>query len=176
MHFGVLFSFFFFFVACIILLKALMCFLKNRKLQQENNIPKGTIFYSDLNNCGKPLFSKKYNITGKPDCIVKTRHHLIPVEFKLGIHQRPLYAHSLQLAAYCHLIEETYHRFVPYGMLIYQNQRFTIPFDPKLRYELDQVLQKIRTSETTGDLHRNHHDITRCKNCSLRIYCSEKLI
>ena len=61
------------------------------------------------------LYSKKYNIAGKPDFIIKKNNTYIPVEFKTGNNNKPHKNHINQLIAYCHLIEENYCNFNMYG-------------------------------------------------------------
>ena len=65
----------------------------------------------------------------------------IPIEVKTGGYTEPQESHILQLAAYCHLLEENYNKFVPYGILIYSDiSKFKIPFDPKTRFELESKI------------------------------------
>ena len=114
-----------------------------RKTKDKYKIQKGEIAYNDLSRPAKPLFSRKYRIAGKPDYIIKRNNHHIPVEFKSGSHSHPLKNHVLQLAAYCQLIEENYNDFVSFGVLVYnQDNDFKIPFNPKIRFELEETIKK----------------------------------
>ena len=126
----------------------------------------------------KPFFSSRYRITGKPDYIVKKNKHYIPVEVKTGWHNKPQKNHTFQLATYCQLLEDEYGGLVPYGMLIYSDtsQQYMIPFDPKLRFELESSMKRMRRDLKTGNISRNHQDPHRCKNCSMGIYCKMKII
>ena len=147
-----------------------------KKTKRQHNIQQGKIEYSDLNKPAKPFFSKKYRITGKPDYVVKQNQYVLPVELKTGNHSKPRASHVLQLAAYCQLIEDNYHNFVPYGVLVYNNQDvFKIPFDPKLRFDLENTLTKMRNYAKAGNLTRSHDDINRCKSCSMRQHCTIKI-
>jgi len=148
-----------------------------RILKDKYNIQEGIITYSDLNKPARPFFSNRYSISGKPDYIVKKNNKFIPVEIKTGSHIKPQTNHIIQLACYCHLVEEHYKTFVPYGILVYENgYKFKIPFDPKLRYEFEQNLKKIRKAINTGKIVRNHNNKNKCKNCSMKNYCKNKLI
>jgi CRISPR/Cas system-associated exonuclease Cas4 (RecB family) len=99
------------------------------------------------------------------------------VELKTGNHFVPQKNHVFQLAAYCHLLEENYEVFVPYGVLVYNNQKqYRIPFDPKIRFELENTIKKMRYSLKNYKFFRNHNDINRCLNCSMKKYCSIKII
>ena len=139
-------------------------------------IQQGNIAYSDLNKPAKPFFSKRYRITGKPDYIIQKDNCFIPVEIKTGRQYSPQKNHVFQLAAYCHLLEENYGCFVPYGILVYgSNKQYKIPFDPKIRYELESVIKKMRILLKNKNFVRNHNDSNKCINCSMRVYCKNKL-
>jgi CRISPR-associated exonuclease Cas4 len=147
-----------------------------KKTKTKNRIQEGKIAYSDLSIPANPFFSKKYRITGKPDYVVKQNKYFIPVELKTGTHNKPLKNHVYQIAAYCQLLEENYRGFVPYGILVYNNKdQFKIPFDPKTRFELESTIKKMRYTIKTGKITINHSDFRRCKACSMRKYCNNKI-
>jgi len=147
-----------------------------KELKLQHNIQDGKITYSDLNRPAKPFFSKRYRITGKPDYIVKKNNRYIPVEIKTSTHNEPQNNNILQLASYCHLIEENYGSFVPYGILVYNNvYQYKIPFDPKIRFELENTIKNMRHTIKTGRITRNHNEYVRCKSCSMHIYCDVKM-
>jgi CRISPR-associated exonuclease Cas4 len=107
---------------------------------------------------------------------MKKNNGYIPVEVKAGEYTMPQKNHVLQLAAYCQLIEEHFRGFVPYGMLVYNNQDYTVQFDPRLRFELESVMKQMRTALKNKNIPLNHNDAHRCAACSLRHCCAEKLI
>lgn len=148
-----------------------------KRLKIKHKIQAGEITYSDLNTPAKPLFSKRYRISGKPDYIVKRNGHYFPVEIKTGDHYEPKKNHIFQLAAYCQILEENYGSFIPYGILVYSDtsQQFKIPFNPKMRFELESTVNKMRKSLKTSKIKRNHNDSKRCKSCSMRTYCDKKI-
>ena len=150
---------------------------KVRLIKEKYKIQKGKIIYSDLNKPGKPFFSNRYKIVGKPDYIVKKNNKYIPVEIKTGFNINPQKNHIFQLASYCQLLEENYGLFVPYGILIYNNlYKYKIPFDPKMRYEFKENLKEMRKMIKKGKIQMNHNNPNKCRNCSMRMYCSEKLL
>jgi CRISPR-associated exonuclease Cas4 len=150
--------------------------INTHKLKNKYKIQNGKIVYSDLEKPGKPFFSKRYRITGKPDYIVMRNKRYIPVELKTGSHNKPQKNHIFQLAGYCHLLEENYGGFVPYGIIVYsEGNSYKISFDPKIRFEFESTLLKMRHILKTGNITRNHNDFHKCKNCSMRIYCQNKL-
>jgi len=128
-----------------------------------------------LNVPAKPLFSKRFRISGKPDYVIKKNNHYIPIELKSGSYNQPPKNHSLQLAAYCQLLEDTSAVFVPYGIIVYNDSEFKIPFDPSIRFELESVIKKIRYSIKSGNVVLNHNDPGKCRNCSMKSYCKDKL-
>ena len=151
---------------------------KTKRLKIDNKIQEGEITYSDLNTPEKPLFSKRYRISGKPDYIVYKNDSYFPVEIKTGYHFTPKKNHIFQLATYCQILEDYYNIFIPHGFLIYSDtsKKFKIPFDPKTRFELESTIRKMRNSLKTGKIIRDHNDSQRCKNCSMREYCDKKII
>lgn len=167
---------FFVFCAVTLLLRSKRINTTMKTTKQMYRIPEGTITYSDLTTPAKPLFSKRYRLAGKPDYVVKNDDTYIPVEVKSGSYSHPKKNHILQLAAYCYLVEETYQTFVPYGILVYKNNEFKIPFNPPLRFELETVLQTMRNSLHKETITMNHNDPGRCRYCSMRMNCTVKLI
>ena len=147
-----------------------------KNIQEKYHLSTGRITYSDLNNLGRPLYSQKYQLAGKPDYIIKEKEHHIPVEYKSSYTNHPKPYHIMQLAAYCQLLEDHFNIFVPYGILIYENNRFTIPNTPKLRFELAKTIKKMRDSIKKQTIHRTHNNVSQCRHCSMKNYCTEKLI
>lgn len=148
---------------------------KVKKLRKNNNIQPGEITYSDLSIPAKSFFSKKYILAGKPDYVLKRGEKYIPVEVKTGDHTAPQDNHIFQLAAYCHLIEENYGVFVPYGLVTYEDSCYRIEFGPKLRYQLQITIEEMRGFLKSKNKRRNHNDVKRCKSCSLRSYCDKRI-
>lgn len=146
-------------------------------VKQKYSIQNGKIKYIDLNKPGETLFSSKYRLAGKPDYIVKQKNYLIPVEVKTGLHFQSERNHVMQLASYCQLVEENYHSFTPYGILVYYDtgKQFKIPFNPKLRFELEDTLKKMQEVLKKRRVARNHNSPEKCNTCSMRKYCTEKL-
>jgi CRISPR-associated exonuclease Cas4 len=145
------------------------------KAKKQYGIPEGSILYSDLNVPAEPLFSRRVRLTGKPDYIIRKENQYVPIEVKTGNGPHPHQSQVLQLAAYCQILEDTTGVFVPEGILVYNNVPYTIRFDPKLRFELETVMKTMRASLRKGVVQRNHHEPGRCRNCSMRQYCTNTL-
>ena len=121
------------------------------------------------------MFSRKYLLAGKPDYIVKDKTGFFPVEYKSSCHNNPQLNHILQLAAYCHLVEENYNCFVSKGVLVYNNDiSFVIPFNPEVRFNLEKTLKEMRSQLKSGSIDLNHDDSHKCTNCSFSNKCKFK--
>jgi len=162
----------------LILIQISKTIKKNVKdIKKRHKIQTGKITYSDLNKPAKPFFSRRYKIAGKPDYIIKKNNTYIPVELKNSRQNQPQKNHIYQLAAYCQLLEENYGDFVPYGVLVYNNtHQYKIPFDPKIRFDLETTLKKMRGLLNNKKVKRNHNEPNKCINCSMKNYCYDKLI
>ena len=160
-----------------------------RSIRRRHGIPKGKVIYSDLDRPGVSLFSKKYGIVGKPDYIVKDRASKanIPVEIKSGQAKNPYRNHVLQLAAYCLLVEETFNKPVPYGIIVYvDGKQHKIHFDKTLRSDLLRTIAEMRRHlkdefpKYKSSKHpllnyrlnkRGNDHYKRCRFCSLQAEC-----
>ncbi|MBD3408119.1 MAG: CRISPR-associated protein Cas4 [Candidatus Lokiarchaeota archaeon] len=149
---------------------------KNHHIKRSYHIPDGKITYADLNISEKTLFSPRYRLAGKPDYIVKQQEKLLPVEVKSGAYSHPQFHHIMQLTAYCVLLEDTFQTFVPQGLLVYPSGHHMIMMNPKVRFQLEQIIHEINYSKRSQTAYRNHHDKWKCRSCSLRQHCMEKLI
>lgn len=161
-------------VAFLVIALRMRATVQNEK--RTYGIPEGLILYSDLNVPAEPLFSKRFRLVGKPDYIVQNEDRYIPVEVKSGSQPHPQHNHVLQLAAYCQILEDVSGTFVPEGILVFNNVPYTIAFDPQLRFELASVMNLMRTSLYDGVVVRNHQEPGRCRRCSLRRYCDDRML
>jgi CRISPR-associated exonuclease Cas4 len=146
-------------------------------------LPAGRLVYADTTRwrpVERPLFSHIHRLTGRPDYLVRSRRDLIPVEVKSGRApvDGPYASHILQLAAYCLLVEETYGRRPPYGILLYAEdaeQAIEIDYTPAMEEELLTVLDEIRLALAEGDAPRDHDHVARCRACGYRNACDQSL-
>jgi CRISPR-associated exonuclease Cas4 len=150
-----------------------------RRGRARSRLPKGRVVYSDTGGWGRldrPLFSRAFRLTGKPDYLVADRSEVIPVEVKSGrAPDQPYASHVLQLAAYCLLVEECYGRQPPYGIVKYDDHAFEVDYTPELEEELLATLKDMRADLAAGDAPRSHDDPRRCRACGCRQHCSESL-
>ncbi len=147
-----------------------------RRERLDAGIVAGDVAYSDLDKPGDVLRSAKYDIGGRPDYVVRQNGHLIPVEVKSGhTPKHPHESHVLQLGAYCVLVEETFGRRPPFGIVSYEECKFEVPFTDELKDRVLETVLRMRLAEVTGNVHRNHDRRAKCGNCSRRFACPERL-
>jgi CRISPR-associated exonuclease Cas4 len=171
-------------ILCLLISSASLQFLSRRESSSARNmrkaygIPDGEVIYSDLDRPAKVLHSRKMAISGKPDYIVKGKgRSLIPVEIKSGRAKEPYKNHIMQLAAYCLLVEENYHRPVPYGILVYSDGvQHKINFDKTLRSDLRATVDEMKKTIGHSCPNRAHNHKQRCMHCSFRDSCERSLI
>ena len=124
----------------------------------------------------KPLFSRRYRLTGKPDYIMQDETGAtIPIEVKPNrTRLRPRYADTMQLMAYGVLIEEKYGTRPEYGLLKYRDQVFRIEFTEELHDEFIAILDEMqRDRQAAGNVPRSHDNPMICKYCGYRDACDE---
>ncbi|HEY3288930.1 MAG TPA: Dna2/Cas4 domain-containing protein [Anaerolineae bacterium] len=159
---------------------AIVFFVLSLRLAKRSGLPPGKVIYSDTGAWQRnwqSLFSQVYRIVGKPDYLVRSKHAIIPVEFKSGLAPTaPHLGHVLQLAAYCLLVEECLKIRPTHGIIKYDNREFEIAYTSDLEQSLVRVVSEMRAgARLTDGPHRSHNEISRCKRCGVRDGCSEKL-
>lgn len=167
----------------IILALAAALFLRRtgRAEQAQTGVPiNARVVYSDTGaweRVEKPLFSRRYRLTGKPDYIVQDETGaMIPIEVKPNrTAPQPRHSDTLQLMAYGILVEEKFGARLEYGLLKYRDQVFEITFTEELRAELFKVLEEMRAARYADNVPRSHADPLKCKYCGYREECEERL-
>lgn len=136
---------------------------------------KGKIEYIDVDEA-KVFKSAEHGLSGRPDYVIKLGDNLIPVEEKKGrTPQGPLFSHILQVAAYCLLIEDTFGKAPPYGLLKYPEREDEVEYNEDLKKVLVEKLSEMREIMKTGEAHRNHDRPGKCRHCSRKDVCPERL-
>ncbi len=164
----------------LLLLLAAVLFWLARRTRARTGVPSGRVIAADVGSwqrLDRPLFSRRYRLTGRPDYIVADGPNLIPVEVKSGpAPSQPYASHVLQLAAYCLLVAETSGRRPPYGILHYADRTFEIPYTRELEEEVLATLKAMRRALALGDAPRNHDNPRRCAACGYREHCEQALV
>jgi CRISPR-associated exonuclease Cas4 len=166
-------------IALALVLVALLLLWLSRRQQQSAGLPVGRVLYRDPKLVGapeRPLFDPDLMLTGKPDYLVEEKDCIIPVEVKSGwAPPEPRPGHIYQLLAYCLLVEHTYEKRPPYGILRYKNRSFRIDFTPEAEREVRALLQEMHSDERKKELDRSHQDRSRCDRCGYRSTCDQKM-
>lgn len=167
------------YLALFLLLLALFFFRKSSAQRKEAGLPGGRIIYTDTRGWGKvekPLYYAALELTGKPDYLIERGNELIPVEVKSGrAPEAPYDSHIYQLAAYCLLVEKTYGKRPPYGIIHYEGRDFAVEYTPALEQALTDLLVEIKRDELRREIHRSHESPARCAKCGYRQICDERL-
>ena len=115
-------------------------------------------------------------LTGRPDYLVEVDGVAVPVEVKSSFAPpEPYEGHVYQLMAYCLLVEHTYGKRPPYGILRYRNRSFSIEYTPEGERELRLLLDEMHDASRKKELERSHDDQVRCVHCGYRSTCDQKL-
>jgi len=160
---------------------ALIFFWQSGRQRQEAGLPGGRVIFTDTKTWGeveRPLYYQPLKLTGKPDYLVRQSNNIIiPVEVKSGhAPQSPYDSHIFQLASYCLLVEKTYGKRPPYGILHYNDRDFAIDYTPELEFALMDLLADMRRDEIKEEVDRSHEQAGRCARCGFRDICDQSLV
>ena len=153
-----------------------------RAEQAQTGLPiDARVVYSDTGawtHVEKPLFSRRYRLTGKPDYIVQDETGaMIPIEVKPNrTAKQPRHSDTMQLMAYGILVEEKFGKRPAFGLLKYRDEVFQIAFTEELRAEFFEILQAMRAARRAKNVARSHDDPVKCKYCGYRDECEERLV
>lgn len=172
---GIIFAFLLLLVGLTLLFLSKYQQKKIQKTKTHLHLHQATIEYNDLLKPAESIFSKKHLLAGKPDYILNSKGKIIPVEIKKSHYSKPAPHHLYQLATYCRLLEDTHHSFVPYGVLVYEDSKFEIPFDPNLRFSLEKTIQEMRKIIASREIPQMTLDEHKCHHCSFQYCCSSFL-
>lgn len=168
-----------FFIGFLLLVAAIAILYNASRKKKSLGLPSGTIIYSDpgmLGKVEKPLYDAELGLTGKPDYVMERRGCLVPVELKSGwAPEKPYDSHILQLASYCLLLEQNYHKRPPYGLIKYKNRTFAIRYTDELRQSVFELVEEIRSQKEYGEPDRSHENPSRCERCGFRFDCDQRL-
>lgn len=158
---------------------ALVFLWQSWRQRRAAGLPGGRVIYTDTRAWGKldkPLYYQALGLTGKPDYIVEQNGRYIPVEVKTGkTPAAPYDSHIFQLASYCLLVEKTYGKRPPYGIIHYAERDFAIDYTRELETALLDLLAEMRRDERRDEVHRSHNNTARCASCGFRTDCDETL-
>ncbi len=166
--------------ALFLLLLALVFMLVAGLQRRAAGLPGGRVIYTDTRGWGeveKPLYDAELGLTGKPDYLVEQNGRIIPVEVKTGrTPEAPYDSHIFQLASYCHLVEKTFGKRPPYGIIHYPGRDFAVDYTRELESALLDILADMRIDERRVSVSRSHEQPQRCRRCGFREVCDERLV
>ena len=166
-------------IAIGLILLALLLWLLSARLRKDSGLPDGDVVYSDTGawqRNDRALFSKRHQLAGKPDYLIRDSDAIVPVEIKSSAAPaQPREGHVLQLAAYCLLVEEELGVKVSRGIIQYSDRQFVIQYTRELHNTLLRTLEHMRADAEAGDAARSHNQPWRCRNCGVREACDERL-
>jgi len=166
--------------ALILIFFAFIFFWQSGRQRKAAGLPGGRIIYTDThgwNKLEKPLFNAALELTGKPDYLIEKNGQIIPVEVKSGrTPDAPYDSHIFQLASYCLLVEKSYRKRPPYGIIHYEGRDFAVDYTPKLESLLLELLAEMKRDERRKTVPRSHEQVSRCRGCGYRDMCDESLV
>lgn len=166
-------------IAVAVLLLGVAVWAWARHQRASAGLPRGRLVYGDTGRWERtrePLYSRRYQLTGRPDYLVRVGNTRVPVEVKSGqAPAEPYEGHVLQLAAYCLLVEEEFGVRPSYGLLRYDDATLQIPYDTPLRRRLLDTLEAMRQARAKGSADRNHEVPQKCLRCGQRENCEQRL-
>ncbi len=150
--------------------------IRYSEIRNELKLPDGEIIYVDDLKKAPLMKSERYGICGRPDMLIRHGKEYIPMEIKTGrVPRGPLFSHIMQLTAYMVLIEENYSQPM-YGLLKYGSQIYQIEYENDLKKIMLEKVEEMRNALKTGEVHRNHNRPGKCRHCSRRDICPERLV
>ena len=166
-------------LALALIMIAFIFFWQSGRQRQAAGLPGGRVIYTDTRGWGKlekPLYYAALDLTGKPDYLIQKEGQIIPVEVKSGkAPDAPYDSHIYQLAAYCLLVEKTYAKRPPYGIIHYENRDFAIDYTRELESALIELIADMREDDVRGNIARSHEQTSRCRGCGYRNTCEQSL-
>ena len=167
------------YLAFLLIFLAVIFLWQSNRQRSEAGLPGGRVIYTDMRAWGKleqPLVDHALGLTGKPDYLVERDGVIIPVEVKSGrTPAAPYDSHIFQVAAYCLLVEKSYGKRPPYGIIHYPNRDFAVDYTAQLESSLLDQLADIKRDEVRSDVPRSHEDPARCRGCGFRKSCDQSL-
>jgi CRISPR-associated exonuclease Cas4 len=167
------------YIALVIFLLAVIFFWQSDRQRHTAGLPGGRVIYTDTRAWGKlekPLFYQALGLTGKPDYLIQQNGQIIPVEVKSGrAPEAPYDSHIFQLASYCLLVEKTYGKRPPYGIIHYNDRDFAIDYTQELESKLLDILADMKRDDHKASVARSHEQVARCVHCGFRKTCDQSL-
>lgn len=167
------------YLALALLFLAFLFFWQSNRQRRAAGLPGGRVIYTDTRGWSKlekPLFDAALELTGKPDYLVEQNGKIIPVEVKSSrAPEAPYDSHIYQLASYCLLVEKTYGKRPPYGIIHYNDRDYSVEYTHELEQSLLELLTEMKRDGLKKEVARSHEQASRCRRCGFRSVCDQSL-
>ena len=167
------------YIILLLFILAIIFFWQSNRQRKAAGLPGGRVIYTDTRGWGrleKPLFYAALELTGKPDYLIEKNGKIIPVEVKSGrAPEAPYDSHIFQLASYCLLVEKTYGKRPPYGIIHYENRDFAVDYTHEMESALMELLADMKLDDVKRNVPRSHEQASRCTRCGYRSVCDQSL-
>ena len=122
---------------------------------------------------GVRLFSARYNLNAKIDCILLGDGEAYPVEFKSSLRPRILYnTHKYQVVAQSLIIEEVLKKKVPFAYIRYRDGSITrLSITPWLRKKVQEMIRQMEELVALERIPRATRSKKRCDDCFYKNMC-----
>src|SRR5260370_42335457 len=137
-------------------------------------LPEGDLVYDVADGQGETLSSSIYPLAGKPDYVVKLPDgRLVPVELKLNVHDAtaPHSNHTIQVAAYCLILEDYFVQAPTHGILRYADREFTLEYTSALRKKVIRLLTEMAKCSEQQPPPLSSHRASKCLTCTSQPIC-----
>ena len=167
------------YLSVLLLIIAIVLLWQSSRQRSQAGLPGGRIIYTDTGGWGeleKPLYDHALGLTGKPDYLVEREGIIIPVEVKSGrTPEAPYDSHIFQVAVYCLLVQKTYGKRPPYGIIHYTGRDFAVDYTSDLEKALLDLIANMRIDGQRAEVQRSHEEEKRCRHCGFRQGCDQRL-
>ena len=137
-------------------------------------LPEGELVYEDADGQGEPLSSSSYPLMGKPDYVVQLSDgRPVPIELKPAVQDvsAPYSNHTIQVAAYCLILEDYFEQAPTHGILRYADREFTIEYTPALRRKVIRLLTEMARCNERQPPPLKTQRATKCRACAFQSIC-----
>ena len=152
---------------------------QRRRLMAERQhalgLPEGELVYEDADGQGETLSSSAYPLVGKPDYVVKLPDgRPVPVELKLNVQNAtvPYSNHTVQVGAYCLILEDYFEQPPTHGILRYADCEFTVEYTPALRKKVIKLLTEMERCSEQQPPPLAKQRAAKCRACTFQPICS----
>jgi len=142
--------------------------------QRALGLPEGELVYEDADGQGEPLSSSIYPLAGKPDYVVKLPDgRPVPVELKLNVHDAtaPHSNHTIQVAAYCLILEDYFVQAPTHGILRYADREFTVEYTSALKKKVIRLLTEMAKCSEQQPPPLARQRASKCRACTFQAIC-----